>query len=166
MTIPSKAASADGSAGGVPAFHVGGRRNGNDVQGRERAGHHAWRQLDAAADRSVESLGNQVDLPAFELPVGTDLRVSFQELRQQRHDVIDPEGQAHADLEHAGRLGAVRGDARNRRLQLLQMAPDPVQETLAGFGQGQLPSAAVEQPNTKVSLQDRDVSAHGGRSER
>ena len=69
-------------------------------------------------------------------------------------------------MPHAGRLAAVRRDARNGRLQLLQIASDRVQKTLASFGQGQLPSAALKQPDAEVSLQHRDVAAHGGWGER
>jgi hypothetical protein len=92
--------------------------------------------------------------------------VSSQELREQRHDIIDPEGQTHADLEHAGRLAAVGRHACNRGLQLLQIALDRVQEALAGFRQSELARAAVKQPDTEIPLQHGDVAAHRGRSER
>jgi hypothetical protein len=67
--------------------------------------------------------------------------------------VSDSKRQAHADLEHAGRLAPIRGDTRDRRLQLLKIAADPVQETFARFGQGQLARAAMKQPNSKVALE-------------
>src|SRR5207244_3938036 len=85
---------------------------------------------------------------------------------QEWQNVIDSKGQAEADLEHAGRFAAVRRDARNRRLQLLQIVPDRVQETLAGFSQSELACAAVKQPDAEVSLQHRDIAAHGRRGER
>src|SRR5207244_3538314 len=111
-------------------------------------------------DCRVEPFRDQVYLAALELPVGTDLWVSFQKLRQQRQDVIDSEGQAHADLEHAGRLTAIRRYNRDRGLQLLQIAPDRMQETLAGLGQSELACAAVKQPDAEIPLQHRDIAAH------
>ena len=97
---------------------------------------------------------------------GRTCGIAFQEFRQQRQDVFDAERQAHADLEHAGRLAAIRGNARDRRLQFVQIAADREQEALAGFGQRQLPGAALKQPDAEIALQHRDVAAHRGRGER
>jgi hypothetical protein len=57
-----------------------------------------------------------------------------------------------AILAHAGRLAAVRRDARNRGLQLLQVTADRVQETLASLGQSELARAAVKQPYAEIPL--------------
>jgi hypothetical protein len=32
-------------------------------------------------DRRIESFGDRIDLPAFKLPVGTDIRIVFQKFR-------------------------------------------------------------------------------------
>ena len=97
---------------------------------------------------------------------GRTSRIALQEVRQQRQDVFDAEGQAHADPEHAGRFAAVGGDARDRRLQVVEIAPDRVQEALAGFGQRELPRAALKQPDAEIALQHRDVAAHRRRGQR
>ena len=65
----------------------------------------------------------------------------------------------------AGSPRSVR-NARDRRLQLLQIVLDREQEALAGFGQRQLPGAALKQPDAEIALQHRDVAADRRRGER
>jgi hypothetical protein len=49
------------------------------MQWGKRACHQTWRQLDAAIDRRVISLGNRIDLPALEPPVGADVGIAREE---------------------------------------------------------------------------------------
>ncbi len=105
-------------------------------------------------------------LPALEVPVRTNAGIARKKIRQQRHDVIDAEGQTHADLEHPCGLAPVCRNARDCRLQFLYVGLDCVQETLTGLGEGQPASAALEQPDAQVSLQRRDIAAHGRRGQR
>ena len=51
-------------------------------------------------------------------------------------------------------------------LQFLEIASDRVKEALAGFGQRQLPRAALKQADPEIALQHRDVAAHRGRRQR
>ena len=128
MTIPSKAqAPLDRSAASGLSGRTATQRQ--YVQRRKRARHHARHQLDAAADRRIESFGDQIDQPALKLPVGTDIRVAFQKLRQQRQDVINSKSQAEADLD-ARRLVRCEFVARcNGRLRLPDIASNRLLKT-------------------------------------
>ena len=47
-----------------------------------------------------------------------------------------------------------------------RLSCDRVQEALAGFGQRQLPRAALKQPDAEIALQHRDVAADRRRGQR
>jgi hypothetical protein len=50
-------------------------------------------------------------------------------------------------------------------LQFIKIVSDRMKKALAGFGQGELPGAALKQAYAEVALQHRDVAAHRGRGE-
>lgn len=88
------------------------------------------REINSAADRSIEAFSDQIDLPVLELPVGADTGIAFQKIRQQRQNVFNSERHAHADLEHAGWFATIRCDARNCGLQFIKIVSDRVKEAL------------------------------------
>jgi hypothetical protein len=73
------------------------------------------------------------------------------------------ERHAHADLEHAGRFAAIRGDARNRSLQFIEIVLERMEEAFAGLCESELPSAALKQADAQITFQRRDIAAHRGR---
>lgn len=142
---------------------VGGRGEEDQVARRQVARHHPGRQFETTADGGVEAFADEVDLAIVEMPVGHDVRIAFEELAEQRQDVVAAEGQPHADLQRAAGLVADAGDVGESGLDALQAAADLLQETLPGFGQGQAPGAALEQAHAEVAFQAGDVLAHPGR---
>src|SRR5439155_1568916 len=75
------------------------------------------------------------------------------ECRQQWKDVIRPEVETHAHLEHARRLAVIRRHARNRLLKSFQIVLDGDQEPLTRVRQRQLPRAPVKQPDAEIAFQ-------------
>ena len=132
---------------------------------RELARDDAGRQRKAAADRGVEALADDVDLPVVEMPVGQHARIALEESAEQRDEEVAAERLAHAHLQCAGRVLAPFGDAGNGRLQGRQRAVDLLQEALAAFGQREAPGAAVEQAKAEIAFEARDVLADAGRRE-
>ena len=80
--------------------------------------------------------------------------------------MVDAEGQAHADLEHAGRLAAIARHTGDRCLQPVEIAADRFEEALAGFRQRQLARGTLEQPDTEIALEHRHVAADRRRRQR
>ena len=117
----------------------------------------------SAADRSVEALADDVDLPVVEVPVGQHARIALEESAEERDEEVAAECLAHAHLQRAGRVLAPIAEAGNGRLQRRKRAVDLLQEALSAFGQAQAPRAAVEQADAEIAFEARHVLADAGR---
>ena len=161
--MPSKFAKSPRGARQLPARHVGRRCHRDDVHRREFARDDPRTQFEAAADRGVETLADDVDPAVVEVPVGHDGRVAGQEVAQQRHQEIAAEGLAHAHLQGAGRRLVAASDAGQRALQRCQRVGDLGQEALAVLGERQASRAAMKEPHPEVRFEAGDVLADAGR---
>ncbi|MNN23933.1 hypothetical protein D3C81_1373460 [compost metagenome] len=99
------------------------------------------------------------------MPVRLYRRVAFEEVAEQRHDVVAAERLAHAHLQCPARLAAGAGQVGDGVLDTGETAADFRQEALAGLGQRQAARTTLEQSHTQVVLQPGDVLAHRGRSQ-
>lgn len=96
------------------------------------------------------------------MPFRTDERIAHEKCRQQRQAIGNAKRRRQAELEHAGGFAASAGRSGNGVLQRFEIAANVVQETLAGFGQGQFACRALEQTLAEIALQHGNVAADGG----
>jgi len=134
----------------------------HDVCWRQFASDQAGWKFEAAADGSVKALGDQVHLAVVKVPVRHDGRVLSEEVAEQGHDVLAPEGVAHADFQCAGSLSFRIRQIGDRALDGGQAAADFGQEARTGFGQAQAARTALKQADAQAGFEPGHVLAHSG----
>jgi hypothetical protein len=72
---------------------------------------------EAATDRGIESLADDIDLAVVEMPIGHHPWVAGEELPQQRNQEVAAEGLAHADFQGARGNFIDTGAGSHRHLQ-------------------------------------------------
>ena len=87
----------------------------------------------------------------------------LQEVIQQRHNIGETKGIAHAHAQRAGRFAGSASKVCDRRLDGDETSTDFCQETLSGLGQGQMTCTTVKQSYPNACFQFGYVLAHGCR---
>ena len=144
---------------------VGRTGNDNAVHRRQFTRHHALVQVDAAADRHIETFPDQVDLAVLDVQVGHDGRVAAQEFSQHRHEIRPSDQRRHRDLERPARLAGAPARGLGGFFDALPWLGHFLQVALALAGQVQLTGGALEQAYAQVLLEAGYVLADCGRAQ-
>jgi hypothetical protein len=136
----------------VPA-EVGGRCDRPQGGGGQAAGDQREPDLARDADREVEVLLDQVDLPVHQRDVHDEFGMGFAETCDQRAEVAGTEHHRRTCPQHAADLFHGRGreflggiDLRGDRDAAIQVVP-------SGIGEVQAPCRALQQPGSEVVLE-------------
>ena len=162
--MPSKRRQVVGRARHRPAGHVARRRHGDDVHRRQLARDHAGGQREAAADRGIEALADDVDPAVVEVPVGQHRADSGPGSR--RAAAPGSGGRRPGPCSPSACRSARRRSGARRQTAACSEASGPstwLQEPLAAFGQRQPTRAAMEQAHAEIGLEPRHVLADAGR---
>ncbi|MNE18244.1 hypothetical protein D3C80_1112660 [compost metagenome] len=146
-----------GMPGPTMAGQVIRRRDGDQLAAAQPAHDCSRLGLGGDADRQVDALLDQVQLPVAEVHRQPDLRVGLGELQQQRHQPAQTVGKGQTDAQRAARGQTLLHHPGLGLLHQFENHPALFQIAAARRGQRQPPRAAHHQLAAQVLFQRGDL---------
>ena len=143
------------------AREVSGRGAADQLGRAESTRHHALLADLADPDREVESFLDEVHGSIGEIEVEAHLRMQHGELGDGRREMTVAEAHATGEAQRAARLHGRQAHRALGLLEIGQQLQGPLVEGLAGFGQREAASGAMEQARLEVRLEVRNLPRDG-----
>ena len=114
------------------------------------------------ADGQVKAFAGQGAQAVRQIQLDAHLRVSLEELRQQRHELLAGQRDGRGQANQATGLGRQVAHLREAVFDLLEGGAGVIDQLLPGLGQAHAAGGALHQGDLGGTLELGDALAHGG----